>query len=291
MSLGERKSLIDAGDEGMSIRNQCGLLGINRSSLYYKPIPLDEETIKLMNLLDEHHTKTPFYGVRKMTEVLKRAGYNVGKDRVRNLLRQMGLIAVYPKRNTSKRAIEHKIYPYLLNMVEIMKPNHVWFADITYIRLMRGFAYLVAIMDWFSRYVLSWRLSNSLDADFCIEALAEALKYGKSEIFNTDQGSQFTSDGFTGLLLNNNISISMDSRGRMYDNIFVERLWRTVKYEDVYLKGYETIQSTCNGLKDYFNFYNNERLHQSLEYRTPWEVYSGIAFYNPLKNDLKKIMV
>lgn len=260
----------------MSIREQCRLLKINRSGLYYEPVELDEETLRIMNLIDEQFTQTPFYGVRRMTQFLKKSGYKIGKDRVRSIMREMGLIAVYPKKGTSVRNIMHRIYPYLLKDIEIIRPNHVWCTDITYIRLARGFVYLVAIMDWHSRYVLSWRLSNSLDADFCVEALGEALKYAKPDIFNSDQGCQFTSEGFTSLLLKNGIKISMDSKGRAYDNIFVERLWRTVKYEDIYLKGYETVAEIKTGLKQYFDFYNNERMHQSLGYKTPFEIYSGI---------------
>lgn len=229
-----------------------------------------------MNALDEQHTKTPFYGVRKMTEVLKRMGYKVGRDHVRTLLRKMGLEAIFAKPFTSKPHPKHAVYPYLLRDTQILYPDQVWSADITYIRLIQGFAYLVAIIDWFSRYVISWRLSNTLSADFCIEALAEALKYRRPEIFNTDQGSQFTSQDFIGLLAQNNIAISMDGRGRVFDNIFVERFWRSVKYENVYLHGYQTIPEAREGLKQYFDFFNMERLHQSLDYKTPWEVYSSI---------------
>ena len=229
-----------------------------------------------MNLLDEEQTRRPFYGVRRMTEFLNREGYKVGKDRVRGLLRRMGLEAIYPKKNLSLKRKNHKIYPYLLRGVKITRPNQVWSSDITYIRLLEGFAYLVSIIDWFSRYVISWRLSNTPDVDFCIEALEESLGYGNPEIFNTGQGSQFTSNKFTGKLKSQDIKISMDGRGMMFDNIFIERLWRTVKYEDVYIKGYETIPEARMGLKSYFEFYNDERYHQSLKYRTPWEVYSGI---------------
>lgn len=229
-----------------------------------------------MNLLDEQHTKRPFYGVRKMTECLNRLGYSVGKDRVRTLLRHMGLKAVYPTPRTSQVHLEHKKYPYLLKGLNITRPNQVWSADITYIRLFKGFAYLVAVIDWFSRYVLSWRLSNSLDANFCTDALKEALSFGTPDIFNTDQGTQFTSGIFTSSLLEKSIQISMDSRGRALDNIFVERLWRSVKYEDIYLHGYQNIPEALSGLKDYFQFYNTERFHQALGYKTPWEIHSGL---------------
>ncbi len=250
---------------------------ISRSTYYYKPMPEKDETFELMNLLDEEHTKRPFYGVRKMTEFLNREGYYVGKDRVRNLLRRMGLEAICPKKNLSRKRKNHKVYPYLLRGVEMVRPNQVWSTDITYVRLLEGFAYLVAIIDWFSRYVISWSISNTADVDLCMEALEKSLKYEKPEIFNTDQGCQFTSDKFTGKLRDNNIKISMDGRGMMFDNIFVERLWRTVKYEDIYIRGYETISESRTGLKKYFEFYNNERYHQSLNYKTPWEFYAGIA--------------
>ncbi len=230
-----------------------------------------------MNILDEEYTRRPFYGVRRMSDMLKKKGYSIGKCRVRSLLREMGLMAIYPKKRTSISNKEHKKYPYLLNDLAITGRDQVWAADITYVRLSRGYAYLVVIMDLYSRYVLSWRLSNTLDADFCVEALEEALKYGKPGIFNSDQGSQFTSQAFTGCLIRNEVSISMDSCGRAYDNIFVERLWRTVKYEDIYIRGYETILQAKDGLGKYFNFYNTERPHQSLGYKTPWEIYSGIG--------------
>lgn len=228
----------------------------------------------LMNLLDEQYTKTPFYGVRNMTLAMRAQGVAVGKDHVRTLLRKMGLTAVFPKPNLSKPHPENRIYPYLLRDMEITRPNQVWCADITYIRLAWGFAYLVAIVDWYSRYVLSWRLSNTLEADFCVDALQEAIaKYGIPEIFNTDQGTQFTSQEFIGVLSCNRISISMDGRGRCLDNIFIERLWRTVKYQNVYLKGYQTIPEARAGLAEYFEFYNKEKFHQGLDNKTPWQVY------------------
>ena len=211
-----------------------------------------------------------------MTEYLNQKGYEIGTDRVRSLLRRMGLEAIYPKKNLSRKRKDHKVYPYLLRGVRITKPNQVWSTDITYVRLLEGFAYLVAVIDWYSRYVISWRISNTPDVDFCMEALEESLSYGKPEIFNTDQGCQFTSNTFTGRLKDNKIKISMDGRGMMFDNIFVERLWRTVKYEDIYIKGYETIPEARTGLGEYFEFYNDERYHQSLDYKTPWEIYSRI---------------
>ena len=273
--------MIDLGSKTMSIREQCQLFGINRSSFYYTPVQESMETIGMMHLLDAEHTKHPFYGVLKMTEHLRSKGFDVGKDRVRTLLRKMGLYAIYPKPNFSKRNQEHKIYPYLLRGLRIIKPNQVWCADITYIRLLHGFAYLVAIMDWYSRYVLSWQLSNTLDSDFCILALEEAFRYGKPDIFNSDQGTQFTSLLFTARLLAKEIAISMDSRGSFYNNIFVERLWRSVKYEDIYIKGYETIPETSSGLSQYFPFYNNERYHQSLNNKAP--VYFYLGHMNPGK--------
>lgn len=274
--LKERISLIDRNDTQYSLRQQCCLLGINKSTLYYKHAGIKEADRILMNLLDEQYTKTPFYGVRKMREYLRSLGYEAGKDHVRTLLRRMGLEAIFPKRFLSKPDKQHKIYPYLLRDKEIQYSNQVWSADITYIRLEYGFAYLVAIIDWYSRYVLSWRLSNTLDAGFCVDAFQEALsKYDVPEIFNTDQGSQFTSNYFIDGLVKSGTSISMDGRGRVFDNIFVERLWRSVKYENIYLYGYQSIPEAREGLKKYFEFYNSERFHQSLGYRTPSQVYYG----------------
>jgi len=228
-----------------------------------------------MRMLDEQYTRTPFYGLPKMTECLKREGCCVNHKRVSRLMKLMGLEAIYPKRNLSKPLKEHKKYPCLLRDISIVRPDHVWCADITYIRLSQGFIYLVAVMDWHSRYVLSWEISTTLDKEFCIKALECALHLSKPEIFNTDQGSQFTSDDFTGLLESMGIKISMDGRGRALDNIFVERLWRSVKYEEVYLHSYNTVKEAKAGLARYFQFYNTERLHQSLDYKTPSEVYFG----------------
>ena len=280
--------MIDHDSKDFSVREQCRILGINRSGLYYEARPLTKETLKIMRLLDEEHTRHPFYGVPKMTEFLRRKGYRVGRDRVRTLLRSMGLEAVYPKPKTSIKAKDHKIYPYLLKDVEVIRPNQVWSADITYIRLEEGFVYLVAIVDWYSRYLISWRVSNTMDTNFCVEALEEALKYVRPEIFNTDQGSQFTSMAFTGILEKNGISISMDAKGRVFDNIFIERLWRTVKYENIYIKGYKTIPDLKTGLIEYFDFYNGERYHQNLDYKTPWEVYIGKQVSTELKLLTKK---
>ncbi len=258
------------------MRRQCRLLGIARSTLYYEAAGISERDCDMMNLLDEQYTKTPYYGVLRMTATLRASGWEVGKCHVRTLLRSMGLEAVFAKPNTSKPHPEHKIYPYLLTGVTATYPNQVWGTDITYIRLMHGFAYLTAVMDWYSRYVLSWRLSNTLDSEFCVVALEEALnKYGSPEIFNTDQGSQFTSSEFIKVLTDRCITISMDGKGRCLDNIFVERLWRTVKYEDIYLKCYEMIPEARAGLTTYFERYNRERFHQSLGYQTPEQVYFG----------------
>jgi len=230
-----------------------------------------------MHRIDEVFTESPFFGSRRILESLQREGFSIGRERVQSLMRKMGLIAIYPKPNLSKKHPEHKIYPYLLANAKIVRPHQVWSTDITYIRLRPGFLYLVAIMDWFSRYVLSWRLSNSLDVSFCLEALQEALEQGCPDIFNTDQGSQFTSNEFTGLLLSKGTKISMDSRGRAFDNIFTERLWRSVKYEEVYIKDYQSYRDAREGLGNYFSFYNNRRYHQSLGYKTPCEVHYGDA--------------
>jgi putative transposase len=257
----------------ISLRRQCQLLGLHRAGLYYQAVEESEENLQLMRLLDEQYTRTPFYGVAKMTEWLRGQHYIVNEKRVRRLLRKMGLMAVYPKSELSRKASGHKVYPYLLRDVSIERVNQVWSTDITYVRLSKGFVYLVAIIDWFSRFVLSWELSTSLDTSFCVSALEEALNKQRPEIFNTDQGSQFTSLEFTGRLLKEGIKISMDGRGRALDNIFVERLWRSVKYEDIYLKEYRSVKDALKGLGSYFEFYNRERLHQSLEYQTPEAVY------------------
>ena len=234
---------------------------------------MDAYTHKLMEMIDKQYLKTPFYGSRKMVIYLTSEGYFVNRKRVQRLMKLMNIQAAYPKPNLSKNRQEHKIYPYLLKGVKIDRPNFVWSTDITYIPVRQGFLYLAAIIDWYSRYVFSWRLSNTLDVTFCIDALEEALEKGCPEIFNSDQGSQFTSNEFTERLLSKEIKISMDGRGRVFDNIFIERLWRTVKYEDIYLKGYETGKDVKEGLSAYFPFYNNERFHQALGYRTPKEVH------------------
>ena len=268
---------MEPGNEQISIKRQCELLGLVRSMWYCQPKPEDPEDLRLMNLMDEQYLKTPFYGVLKMREWLKKEHeIIVNPKRVRRLLRKMGLMAVYPKRNLSKPAPGHKIFPYLLRGLKILRPNQVWSTDITYIRLKQGFVYLVAVIDWHSRYVLSWGVSVTMESNFCIEALDQALrKYGAPDIFNTDQGSQFTCTAFTDLLKTVGAQISMDGRGRALDNVFVERLWRTVKYEEVFLHDYATAEEAIASLKKYFEFYNTERLHQSLDYQTPQQVYEG----------------
>lgn len=239
---------------------------------------VDEDECLLLRLLDEEYTRHPFYGSRRMTKYLRGCGHVVNRKRVQRLMQTLGLAGMAPGPNTSKPHPQHKLYPYLLRGVDIIRPNQVWSTDITYIRLPRGFVYLVAIIDWYSRKVLSWRLSNTMDAGFCVDCLEEAIKaYGTPEIFNSDQGSQFTSDAFTGVLIERGITISMDGRGRALDNIFVERLWRTVKYEEVYLKQHGSLQDLLMGLTRYFMFYNEERLHQSLGYKTPDVVYRTAA--------------
>jgi len=264
--------LIDHDDKLISITRQAELLGISRSTVYYRPV-VNLQDVELMRLIDEQYTQTPFYGSRRMSIALKRSGREVGRKKARKLMEVMGLEAIYPKPNLSKPNLRHKIYPYLLRDLPITGNNQVWGTDITYIRLNSGWLYLVAIMDWFSRYVLSWELSTSLEQEFCLIALEKALERGRPKIFNSDQGSQFTSLDFTSRLEKDNIQISMDGRGRAMDNIFTERLWRTIKYEEVYIKDYQNIAETRLNLGNYFNFYNRERPHQALGYRTPMEVY------------------
>jgi len=252
---------------------QCDLLDFSKSSYYYQPAEVDEMTLLLMNLIDEEYTRHPFYGSRKMTAYLRQEGYDINRKRVQNLYRKMGIEAVYPKPNLSEQNKQHKKYPYLLRGIVIDRCNQVWSTDITYIRMKYGFVYLMAIIDWYSRYVLDWELSTSLDADFCVEALQRVLSKQKCEIFNSDQGSQFTSIDFTELLLSNDIRISMDGRGRALDNIFVERLWRSTKYECIYLNEFYSVKEVHCKLKEYFEFYNHERLHQSHDYKKPAEIY------------------
>lgn len=259
----------------VSLRRQCDLLGLSRSTAYYAPRAEKADNVALKERIDEQYTRTPFYGVPRMTAHLRREGYCVNPKRVRRPMREMGLSAVYPKPRLSLSRQAHPVYPYLLRNVTVGRPDQVWASDITYIRLRGGFVYLTAVMDWHSRYVLSWELSNTLDAAFCVEALEKALAISQPEIFNTDQGAQYTSDAFTERLKGAGVRISMDGRGRVCDNIFVERLWRSVKYEEVYLKHYDDADKAWRGLGEYFAFYNRERPHQALDWRTPHEVYFG----------------
>jgi putative transposase len=264
--------VVDRRHPSLSIKHQCRLLGISRSGLYYQPKGISEEDLTLMKIIDRQYLMTPYYGARKIAVCLKSQGHLVNRKRVRRLMRLMGLKAIYRRPRTSKPAPGHKIYPYLLSGLKVTRPNQVWAADITYIPMTRGFLYLVAIIDWYSRYVLSWRLSNTLDTGFCVEALEEALRKGKPEIFNTDQGAQFTSEAFTGLLEQHGIKISMDGKGSYNDNLFIERLWRSVKYEEVYLRAYQDARDARTSLGNYFRFYNSQRPHQALGYRTPAEI-------------------
>ena len=266
--------MIDSDHPVLSITRQCMLLGLSRSTCYYQRLEVSAEDLKLMRLMDELHLRLPFYGSRRLAWSLRQAGYAVGRKRVQRLMRLMGIEATYPRPRTSDPHPDHRIYPYLLRDVVVSAADQVWSADITYIPMQHGFMYLVAILDWHSRYVLAWRLSNTLDSDFCVEALRAALRRGRPAIFNTDQGSQFTSLAFTGVLEQHGIAISMDGRGRALDNVFIERLWWSVKYENVYLMGYETVAELTAGLTWYFTFYCRRRPHQSLDNRTPWDVYS-----------------
>ncbi len=270
--------MVECAHAVLSVDRQCELLGLARSTFYYASVRDATEDLALMRLLDEEYTRHPFYGVRRMTLWLQDGGWPVGLKRVRRLLRLMGLEAIYPKPRLSVPAPGHRIYPYLLRDLAVVRPNQVWSTDITYIRMARGFVYLMAIMDWFSRYVLAWRLSTTLETDFCVEALDEALgRHGAPAIFNSDQGSQFTSEAFTDRLLRQGVRISMDGRGRAFDNIFIERLWRTIKYEEVYLRDYESVPHARASLGAYFMFYNGERRHQALNNATPWHChYAGI---------------
>ena len=269
--------LIEKDHPEISIKQQCSLLGLCRSGYYYSPQGLSEKDLVLMRLIDEQYTRCPFYGSRRMRDWLRDQGHAVGRDHVRRLMRLMGIEAIYPKRRTTIPDREHRVYPYLLKGLSIDRPNQVWAVDITYIRLLKGFCYLVAIMDWFSRYVLSWELSVSLEVDFCLDALDEALLLGKPEIFNSDQGSQFTSKDFTDRLKDAGIQISMDGKGRVFDNIMIERLWRSVKYEEVYLRDYENVLVARESLRKYFIFYNELRRHQGLKGLTPLEAYKGLV--------------
>ena len=275
MSPGRRREMVDREHPSLPVVRQCALLGVSRSSIYYRPKMATEADLSLMKDMDRQYLETPFYGSRRMKAWLERQGIPISRKRVQRLMRIMGLRAIYRRPRTSQPAPEHRVYPYLLRNAKITRPNQVWAADITYLPMARGFLYLVAIMDWHSRYVVASRLSNTLDTGFCAEALTEALARGRPEVFNTDQGSQFCSREFTQVLEDCGAKISMDGKGRYQDNIFVERLWRTVKYEEVYLKAYVNATEARRELGAYFRFYNNLRPHQALSYRTPVEVFHG----------------
>lgn len=273
--MSERQAMITK-ESKPSVVKQCKLLGISRSGFYYQPVPVSTEELELMRLLDEGHMKYPFYGSRRLRGWLSDHGHELSRKKVVRLMRKMGIVPIYPKKNTSKPNRQHKVYPYLLRGLKIDRPNQGWCTDITYIPMAKGFLYLVAIMDWHSRKVLSWRLSNTMDVHFCLEALDEAVaRFGTPEIFNSDQGSQFTSEAFTGALKQHGIRISMDGKGRCMDNIFIERLWRSLKYEEVYLKAYDSVAEARQGIDQWMRFYNMNRRHQGLDDQTPDSVYFG----------------
>jgi len=265
-------------DHALLARRRCELLAVPRSTAYYRPQPVGEDDLSVMRVLDELHMARPFLGSRRLRDALwDEYGLHVNRKRVRRLMGVMGIEALYPKRWTTRRNPRHKAYPYLLSGLAIDRPNRVWAADITYLPMRKGFLYLVAVMDWYSRKVLSWRLSNSLDADFCLEALEEALdRHGRPEIFNSDQGCQFTSEEFTGMLASHGVAIGMDGKGRWLDNVFVERLWRSLKYEEVYLKAYDTVAAAAEGIGDRMEYYNRDRRHAGLDRHTPDQVYRGL---------------
>lgn len=271
--MAERRAWIDPGNRRLSIRRQCELLGLHRSNVYYAPVSVSTDDLRLMRRIDEEYLEHPHLGSRGMVSHLARHGILVNRKKMRRILREMGLKSLAPGPRTTVRAVGHKIYPYLLRDVEIVRPNQVWACDITFVPMSRGYLYLTAVIDWFSRYVLAWRLSNSMDVEFCLEALDESLAQGRPEIFNTDQGSQFTSREFTQRLEQASIAISMDGKGRAIDNVMIERLWRTVKYENIYLKEYATGADCQEGLKAYFQYDRHERPHQGLGNRTPWQAY------------------
>ena len=271
--MSERREWIDRAHASLSVRQQCELLGLARSSWYYEPVPDSDRNLRLMRLIDEQYLSRPYFGQRRMTIWLRQQGHLVNVKRVRRLMQIMGLEAIHPGPRLSLTSPEHRVFPYLLRGVTIDRPDQVWSTDITYVPLARGFLYLVAVIDWFSRKVLSWELSNSMEVGFCVSALESALSAGQPEIFNTDQGSQFTSPQFTSVLSSRGIAISMDGRGRALDNVFIERFWRTLKYEDIYLKAYAAGDDLFAGLTEYITFYNDARPHMSLSYRTPSEVY------------------
>jgi putative transposase len=273
LSVEQQRGLIEVGHPQLSVRRQCELLGLSRSTLYYQPAVETAQNLELMRLIDRQYTDQPVFGSRRMAVWLQGQGYEVNRKRVQRLMRLMGLEAIYPRPKLSLPGQGHKVYPYLLRGVKVERADQVWSTDITYVPLPGGFMYLAAIIDWFSRYVIAWRLSNTLDGAFCLEMLDEALSTGRPEVFNTDQGAQFTAEAWTGRLESAGVAVSMDGKGRCLDNVFVERLWRTVKYEDIYIKGYETVPVLSAGLGSYFPYYNERRPHQSLDYLTPAQVY------------------
>jgi putative transposase len=268
-----RRSLIEPRHPQVTVQQQCDLLGLPRSTHYYQPATESAANLEVMRWLDEQYLETPYYGSRRMAKALQAEGYAVNRKRVQRLMGLLGIAGLVPKRNLSQRHPGHRIFPYLLRNVEITHPDQVWSTDITYIPLRGGFVYLTAVIDWYSRYVLSWQLSNRLEGSFCLEALDAALAHAQPKIFNTDQGTQFTSEAFTNRLLSRAVAVSMDGRGRALDNVFIERLWRSVKYEDIYLKDYATVDEVNDGLATYFRKYNHERHHQALDYLTPAKVY------------------
>jgi len=278
MTVKEKKQRIQPDNGKLSIQRQCELIGLPRSSYYLEGSAEQEtpENLKIMRLIDKEYTDHPFYGTRQMRNVLRRQGHKINRKRVQRLMRKMGIQSIAPKPNTSKAHPQHKIYPYLLNSFDVTRADQAWCSDLTYIRLPGGFVYLTAVMDWHSRYVLSWELSITMDHEFCVSALERSLRcHGRPYIFNTDQGSQYTSAEFTKVLKNNDIKISMDGKGRAMDNIFIERLWRSVKYEEIYINEYQSVEQLRCALKKYFDFYNHERPHQSFDGQTPAEVYYG----------------
>jgi putative transposase len=278
MSSAARLALVEPAEPALSIVAQCRLLKVARSTLYYRAVPVSGEDLKLMRRMDELHLAYPFYGSRRLAAALRRAGWPANRKRVRRLMEVMALETIYQKPNTSQPHPDHKVYPYLLRGLTIERANQVWCADITYIPMAKGFVYLVAVMDWFSRRVLAWRVSISLDTSFCVEALQEALeRYGQPDIFNTDQGVQFTSTAFLAELEARGVRISMDGKGRYLDNIFIERLWRSLKYEEVFIKAYGSVAEARRGIGGWLAFYNDERPHQALSYRTPREVFEAAA--------------
>ena len=278
MNRPERLALVDHGDPALPVVAQCRLLKVARSTLYYQPVAVSVDDLVVMRRMDELYLAYPFYGSRRMAAVLRREGWALNRKRVRRLMRLMGLWAIYQKPNTSRQHPEHTVYPYLLRGLTIDQPNQVWCADITYIPMAKGFVYLVAVMDWFSRRVLAWRVSITMETDFCVAALRDAMdRFGQPDIFNTDQGAQFTSADFVGELAGRKIRISMDGRGRYLDNIFIERLWRSLEYEEVFLKAYGAVIEARRSIGKWLEFYNDERPHQALDYRTPREIFEGEA--------------